>query len=64
MKSVTNGTVLTAASRSETTRRVERDLHAMDRTFKKVSKSKKTAVAFLQRAGILDSTGKPAKRYR
>ena len=47
-----------------TTERVKADIAAIDRTYKKVSKNKATAIAFLHKAGILTKTGKLAKAYR
>jgi len=43
---------------------VEKELAAIDRTYKRVSKSRKSAREFLQRAGILDDNGKLSERYR
>ncbi|TLD71305.1 hypothetical protein FEM03_07175 [Phragmitibacter flavus] len=43
---------------------VEAELKSIETTYKRVTKSKKTAIAFLKRAGILDTEGKLAKPYR
>lgn len=43
---------------------VEQELAAIDATFKRVSKTKAKAKAFLTRAGILNKKGKLAKAYR
>ncbi|WP_029190924.1 hypothetical protein [Verrucomicrobium spinosum] len=43
---------------------VEQELEAIDATFKRVSKTKAKARAFLTRAGILNKNGKQAKAYR
>jgi hypothetical protein len=47
-----------------TTERVQADLAAIDRTFKRVTKSKATALAFLQKVGIATKTGRLTKAYR
>ena len=40
------------------------ELKAIDNTYKRVSKSRKTAIAFLARAGILDRDGNLTPPYR
>lgn len=43
---------------------VEAELAAIERAYKKASRSKATARAFLVRAGILNKNGNLAKKYR
>lgn len=43
---------------------VEAERKSLEAAYKRVSKSKKTAIAFLKSAGILDKKGILAKPYR
>jgi hypothetical protein len=43
---------------------VREELEALDRAYKKISKNKASAIAFLHKAGILTKTGKLTKKYR
>ena len=43
---------------------IKAELAAMDRIYKRASRTKASAIRFLQEAGILDKTGKLAKEYR
>jgi hypothetical protein len=43
---------------------VKAELAAMHRAHKRIMKTSASRIAFLQRAGIFDETGKLAKEYR
>jgi hypothetical protein len=43
---------------------VQAELEAIDRAFERVSKTRKSALSFLKKAGIVDSQGRLAKAYR
>ncbi len=43
---------------------VQAELEAIDRAFERVSKTRKTALSFLKKAGIIDRQGRLAKAYR
>ena len=52
-------TVLVPRSKAE----IERDIAAIERTSKKIARSKKTARAWLIKYGFMTKDGRPTKRY-
>jgi len=52
-------TVLVPRSKAE----IERDIAAIERTSKKITRSKKTARAWLIKYGFMTKSGRPTKRY-
>ena len=51
-------------SRAKPMTKAEKELKVMKAYMKKVTSSKKQAVGFLERAGIIDKKGELAKPYR
>ena len=43
---------------------VQRTLEAIENTYRRISKNKRTAIQFLQRAGIVGKDGRLAPAYR
>lgn len=53
-------TVIVARTKQE----VDREIEAMDRASKKITRTKASAKAFLMKHGFITRDGKPTKRYR
>lgn len=53
-------TVIVARTKEE----VDREIEAMDRASKKITRTKASAKAFLMKHGFITKDGKPTKRYR
>lgn len=64
MKKKNRKVLATAAPRITPQLELEQELKAIERAGKRISRSRESALAFLQKAGIADGRGRLAKRYR